>query len=50
MRLRPDNERIDVVLILAVWMLPAVMMLGFFVHVAGSALVLLALGNRSSSG
>ena len=46
MRLRPDNERVDLVLILAVWMLPAVMMLGFFVHVAGSALVLLALGNR----
>jgi len=46
LRLRPDNERVDVMLILAVWMLPAVMMLGFFVHLAGSALILLALGNR----
>jgi alpha-1,2-mannosyltransferase len=46
MRLRPDNSRIDTALILIVWMLPAVMMLGFFVHLAGSALVLLVLINR----
>ncbi len=46
MRLRPDNTRIDTALILIVWMLPLVMMLGFFVKLAGSALVLLVLMNR----
>jgi alpha-1,2-mannosyltransferase len=46
MRLRPGNSRIDTALILTVWMLPVVMMLGFFVKLAGSALVLLALMNR----
>ena len=36
-----DNSRItDTALILIVWMLPVVMMLGFFVKLAGSALVL----------
>jgi hypothetical protein len=45
-RLRPGNSRIDTALILIVWMLPVVMMLGFFVHLAGSALVLLVLMNR----
>jgi hypothetical protein len=44
--MRSGNERVDVVLILAVWMLPVVMMLGFFVQIAGSTLVLLALLNR----
>ena len=46
MRFRSDSARIDTALILIVWMLPVVMMLGFFVQLAGSALVLLALMNR----
>jgi hypothetical protein len=43
---RSDNENIDRALILAVWAMPVVMMFGFFPKIAGSALVLLALGNR----
>lgn len=46
MRLRSGNSRIDTALILIVWMLPVIMMLGFFVKLAGSALVLLVLMNR----
>jgi hypothetical protein len=46
MRFRPDNTRVDTAMILIVWMLPVLMMLGFFVKLAGSALVLLALMNR----
>jgi len=46
MRFRSDGARIDTALILIVWMLPVVMMLGFFVQLAGSTLVLLALMNR----
>ncbi len=46
MRERQDNAPADVALILAVWAMPVVMMFGFFPHIAGSALVLLALGYR----
>jgi alpha-1,2-mannosyltransferase len=46
LRERPDNTRADTALILAVWLLPVVMMFGFFIKMAGSTLVLLAFGNR----
>ncbi len=46
LRERADNERIDRALILAVWAMPVVMMFGFFPGIAGSALALLAFGNR----
>ncbi len=46
LRERPDNTHADTALILAVWLLPVVMMLGFFIKMAGSALVLLAFGGR----
>ena len=43
---RADNQRIDRTLILALWALPVAMMFGFFPGIAGSALMLLAFGNR----
>jgi alpha-1,2-mannosyltransferase len=42
----PDNEPTDTRLIVAVWLLPAVMMLGFIPKVAGSVFVLLGFGAR----
>jgi alpha-1,2-mannosyltransferase len=47
LRERADNDRTDVKFILAVWVLPVVMMVvGLFGNITGSALVLLAFGNR----